>query len=529
MSWLIRLVFAGIILLLVYAAIKVVNPGLFPVSSEIEHLDRYGRPRVEIIPQKILTAENKKLKHDLSASQQSNNKLKETIKNLEIEANSVNKQLIDLVEKDEPTYPEKTLLIENVINQLNSPSIISYSFNGKTQDECGKPTNKLVDAWLQFLLLYSRLQLSSLDTNDFDFDLLILEHANLLNEISLQSLSTMEPLVRNLLAYHETVVGLDGWEEILNQSTEVFTHSNTKASLIDELYKRGYPATNDACLFNALEISADGYGGSKVSIEEWLYTFWVRRHNEGTFESAFLVLKLVELILDNKDVGAINTYVFERRKIDRSGDIENNAQILDIYNNLFVSRIVNEEVVIFVNDIEKKPDVSVIYPFKNGNKFNSLQYLNTKSIMVGDESSPSFAHIYGSNDSSVKEKRRGRFSFYSKELVVNSTSVYAEVKASDYEIKEVEKLIESDFGSPWAIDNTASGIKYCSKQSGMIKRFISTTNEIYIARKSCTRWSGDGTVGPYVLIIATRNDHGALFIKHQFIGDAGRVGSLRLE
>jgi hypothetical protein len=535
MRWLIRLVLAGIILLSVYITLSVVKPGLFSSSRMNENMDRYGRERIDT-PLYVLKAENKKLKKNLKVSKNDNDKLGEVneklqgdIDRLEVEVEGASKQLEDMVEKNEPSYPKEVLFIEKAIQQLNTPSIITYNYRGRSQEECSKQAQVLVDSWLQFLMLYSRLSLANVDINDFHINQLIVEHSNLLNEVSLQSLGIMAPLIRNLLAYHETVIGLNNWGEILNQSIEASSHPKAKDSLIDELYKHGYPPTNDACLYNALKINADGYSGANVSIEEWLYTFWARRHSEGTMESVFVVLKLAELVLDNKVVDAVNTYVFERHKVDKTGDIENNAKILDIYNNLFVSRSINGETALIVNDIEKKPDVNVVYPFINGNKFNAIQYLSTKSIMVGDESSLSFAHVYGSTDSSVTGKGWGEFAFYSEELVVNSTSLYAEIEASSDEVKEVEKLIESDFGSSWAIDNTSLGIKYCSKKSGKVKRFINTINEIYVASKNCSRWSGNGMLGPYVLIVATRDDYGALFIKHQFIGSAGLVGSLRFE
>ena len=113
----------------------------------------------------------------------------------------------------------------------------------------------------------------------------------------------LEPVIRELPVYYDAVVSTKDWEEKFEAILELGDYGNLNGG--KTFYLAGFPKINRGSGYTSpLDVELiDGdtlaiYEGDS-SIEAWLYSFWMRRHKDGSME---LVKKILDWLNAELDV-----------------------------------------------------------------------------------------------------------------------------------------------------------------------------------------------------------------------------------
>lgn len=113
----------------------------------------------------------------------------------------------------------------------------------------------------------------------------------------------LEPVIRELPVYYDAVVSTKDWEEKFEAILELGDYGNLNGG--KTFYLAGFPKINRGSGYTSpLDVELiDGdtlsiYEGDS-SIEAWLYSFWMRRHKDGSME---LVKKILDWLNAGLDV-----------------------------------------------------------------------------------------------------------------------------------------------------------------------------------------------------------------------------------
>lgn len=91
-------------------------------------------------------------------------------------------------------------------------------------------------------------------------------------------------LIDELLAYHAKIVRTPGWAAKLKEIRLLGQLRNGAV-----FHERGFPRPDNKCYLNN--------GDYDASIEAWLYSFWARRHKEGTMDATVRALRRLKDVL----------------------------------------------------------------------------------------------------------------------------------------------------------------------------------------------------------------------------------------
>lgn len=115
----------------------------------------------------------------------------------------------------------------------------------------------------------------------------------------------LEPVIRELPVYYDAIVSVPDWQEKLEAIRELGDYGNLNGG--KTFYLAGFPKVNRGSGYTSpLDVELIDrdtlaiYEGDS-SIEAWLYSFWMRRHTEGSME---LVKKILDWLNAELDVVA---------------------------------------------------------------------------------------------------------------------------------------------------------------------------------------------------------------------------------
>lgn len=92
-------------------------------------------------------------------------------------------------------------------------------------------------------------------------------------------------LIKELLVYHGKIVATGAWE----QKFKVLADISKNVGQLDNgkiFHSKGFPPPSEPCYMNN--------GDNDASIEAWLYSFWLRRYQEGNMTTTFEILKVLD-------------------------------------------------------------------------------------------------------------------------------------------------------------------------------------------------------------------------------------------
>jgi len=90
----------------------------------------------------------------------------------------------------------------------------------------------------------------------------------------------MKSLIEELLKYHAKIVTVEQWEEKFKKIG--VQEDGIEAS---DFYDNGFEKSQNECYHGYVSLG-DKYGEYSITMDGWLYSFWMRRYNEGNLEFA---------------------------------------------------------------------------------------------------------------------------------------------------------------------------------------------------------------------------------------------------
>ena len=113
----------------------------------------------------------------------------------------------------------------------------------------------------------------------------------------------LEPVIRELPVYYDAVVSTKDWEEKFEAILELGDYGNLNGG--KTFYLAGFPKINRGSGYTS-PLDVELIDGDTLaifeadsSIEAWLYSFWMRRHKDGSME---LVKKILDWLNSELDV-----------------------------------------------------------------------------------------------------------------------------------------------------------------------------------------------------------------------------------
>lgn len=97
-------------------------------------------------------------------------------------------------------------------------------------------------------------------------------------------------LIDELLIYHKKIIETKGW----NSKFDLITKHEKRLDNGSIYHKYGFPNPDSECYMLKMVVDSGSdrtYSDWDSSLEAWLYSFWHRRYNEGTFEVTEKILK----------------------------------------------------------------------------------------------------------------------------------------------------------------------------------------------------------------------------------------------
>lgn len=145
-----------------------------------------------------------------------------------------------------------------------------------------------------FLLMFMG-QSGSVDVKDKPFDLASYVIYQLIFPLDL------EPLIRELPAYYRAIVSKDDWEGKFDQILEMGYQPDLAGGKI--FYLAGFPKVNkDPYYTESLYITTqdDSFSLYEIdsSVEGWMYSFWMRRYQDGSMEMVKKIIDWLNVALD---------------------------------------------------------------------------------------------------------------------------------------------------------------------------------------------------------------------------------------
>lgn len=109
----------------------------------------------------------------------------------------------------------------------------------------------------------------------------------------------LEPVIRELPVYYRAVVSTEDWEEKFDKILDLGDLNAGKT-----FYLTGFPKVNKEAAYTA-PVSVDLRDGNMSlyefdsSVEAWLYSFWMRRYQDGSMETVKKILDWLNRELDD--------------------------------------------------------------------------------------------------------------------------------------------------------------------------------------------------------------------------------------
>ncbi len=459
MNWVVRISLA---LLLAYFLLGTIESRTSVFSSFFSALSGVNLENSQA--QKILkedlrfaTSVQKKYVTDITRQSREISKLASQIRTLEKEKELLAITNNSLTEKAKNLMLPETFFdkpVADLSNYLLRPAILIVSgTNQSKQQTCAVEARQSLYAWLKFIDLYNSLSSNSLKSLHDSFDQLSMSKLEQFMDISKDQYFWIAPLVRNLLRHHSILTAHPDWEARLN----TIYHDQGSDDLIDKLYSAGYSKSTDPCLMSEDQVTIESLGGSfttKVLVERWFYTFWLRRYAEGTMETAHLGLELIALSIAEleTDSDKRHNYVFFAPEPSTSNLLEENQTLLALAKQMLISRESDEKAVFWVGSENKLPAHREVYAFAGQHHGKRLNFLETRKFVTNDAVKFDIGHIYENID--IKIQTTGLFTTGNSRALKND---YRRIKTTAAARSKLAEFLTSIYGAAWVIDNMREG------------------------------------------------------------------------
>ena len=119
----------------------------------------------------------------------------------------------------------------------------------------------------------------------------------------------LEPLIRELPVYYEAVKSREDWQEKFDLIFETGGNYGPSLNCGKTFHLAGFPKVNREEAYVApLDVSTQDnmlyLGEFDSSLEGWLYSFWLRRYKDGSFEPVKMILDWLNARLDAAESAA---------------------------------------------------------------------------------------------------------------------------------------------------------------------------------------------------------------------------------
>jgi len=113
----------------------------------------------------------------------------------------------------------------------------------------------------------------------------------------------LEPLIRELPAYYDAVKSKEDWQEKFDLILETGDEYGPSLNRGKTFHLAGFPKVNTKKEYTmAIDVEFKDeslyYSEADSSIEGWLYSFWLRRYQEGSLETVKVILDWLNAKLD---------------------------------------------------------------------------------------------------------------------------------------------------------------------------------------------------------------------------------------
>ena len=119
----------------------------------------------------------------------------------------------------------------------------------------------------------------------------------------------LEPLIRELPAYYKAVKSKEDWQEKFDLILETGDDWGPTLNKGKTFHLAGFPKVNGEKEYvGAIDVSLKddslSLGEADSSLEGWLYSFWLRRYKDGSFEPVKMILDWLNARLDAAESAA---------------------------------------------------------------------------------------------------------------------------------------------------------------------------------------------------------------------------------
>ena len=399
--------------------------------------------------------------------------------------------------------------INKIIRQSTLPALITLEIHRFDLGACNNESKEVLFALLQYELAYTMLMSGQQKIDNNQLTYLAANYSNDTHKIHSDKAFIYMPLVNELLKYHKKITDINNWEEIF---FEFSTKSYQPNWLISDFYANDFPKTNNSCFSEPLSLTVnDGYSINSqlagISLEEWLYTFWLNRFQENDFDTTYNTLETVAHLPIS--LGSINleTFVTMGPMTEKSaGDITKDSKIIkDTYKDIIYGfQSYKSEIQIPGNPVENISPVEYIYPLVDQENNGPLKFKEIQKSTINDDKIRIYWHHY-TYDSQSKSLTQSALYTTSKHNI--EKFIYKPISVSDETKSKIYSALNTYYGhSEWDGRNTLQHHIHCIKNPGITLTGFKRENEyIYFLKSQC---SIGGDQNPILLINAIIKQQG---------------------
>lgn len=509
--------------------------------------DKLGVYQTENMANEVKIAELQQQLNNVKSSNSSFSKktheLNQKIADLKKQNERLQKSTITELQAAKPAGVPDTnhALIDKLNQRLNAPAFVQIYNHSTDLSTCSMPAKQTLFSWLQFLMLYSDLELRTGPRDTATLQEGLFQNADKMRKIAKSEGFLFWPIINQLVLYHDKIQTKSDWQQDFDA---ILKNNHPLGELISRFYEHGYPQSKHACFTQPLAISAtDGLGhtwaGSRITLDEWFYSFWLRRYKEKTHDVTYVALKMLQMLTTNdannqlEHLALVSNGVYDmaRKNID--------PQTLDAYQNVIYGLLSKESKTITI-PVDKKIEtdlVTKLYPLLENEGGVTYSYTGIDQSYLKDELSPTFWLQYRR---SVDGKTGSSFVSVKPPNGVNMFYKKTDMDASNR--LQVLSVVENRYGRLWAGNATAQSAKYCNNRpSTSIQKRVNGSDSVYIVNAACSYWGGDGTVGFYFsallkqksgggieIVWANRGMDGVMTVSGSYVADLDRDGDLEV-
>ena len=279
------------------------------------------------------------------------------------------------------------------------------------------------------------------------------------------------------------------------------------------------------------------FAGSRITLDEWFYSFWLRRYKERTLDVTYVTLKMLQMLSPNNVDNSLEQLTLVSNGLYDAVQKDIDSQTLDAYHNVVygLPSKAGEDIRIPVDKNIKTNIVTKLYSLLENKDGLAYSYTGINQSYLKDQLSPTFWVQYH------RSPNGGTNSPLVSVTPINTANVsYIKADMDEPSQSQVLAAVKLRYGKFWAGNATTQGIKYCNNRpSTFIQKLVNGSDTVHIVNARCSYWSGEGTVGPFFNVIlkqksggnidfvwANRGLEGAITISDRYVADLDHDGNI---